>query len=202
MSLAAQRAKVTAYAELYELELVEVIVNAGERAKSLDRPGLTRALAMLKADQADALLVVKLDRLTRSVVHLGELIERYFASGKWALMSVGESIDTRSAGGRLVLNILAAYRSGNGRRSPSETSVAMRHKADRGEYTGGHVPLGHRLAADGEHLEPEPQEAAMVARTRALIAKGSRSGRCAGRWLRRASGAGPGGSYGHHRCRP
>jgi site-specific DNA recombinase len=46
-----QRAKVKAYAELYDLELAEVIVDAGESAKSLDRPGLQRALAMLKAGE-------------------------------------------------------------------------------------------------------------------------------------------------------
>src|SRR5205807_482536 len=67
VSLDAQRAKVNAYAELYDLELADVIVDAGESAKSLDRPGLQRALAMLKAGEAEALLVVKLDRLTRSV---------------------------------------------------------------------------------------------------------------------------------------
>jgi DNA invertase Pin-like site-specific DNA recombinase len=62
VSLDAQRAKVRAYAELYELELVEVIVDAGASAKTLERPGLQRALAMLKRGHADALLVVKLDR--------------------------------------------------------------------------------------------------------------------------------------------
>jgi site-specific DNA recombinase len=66
VSLDAQRAKVAAYAELYDLMLVETIVDAGESAKSLDRPGLQRALSMLKAGGAEALLVVKLDRLTRS----------------------------------------------------------------------------------------------------------------------------------------
>jgi hypothetical protein len=108
VSLDAQRAKVKAYAELYDLELAEVIVDAGESAKSLDRPGLKRALGMLKAGEAEALLVVKLDRLTRSVVDLGTLVERYFAPGKAALLSVGEQIDTRSAAGRLVLNVLAS----------------------------------------------------------------------------------------------
>jgi site-specific DNA recombinase len=48
VSLDAQRAKVAAYAELYDLELVETIIDAGESAKSLDRPGLQRALGMLK----------------------------------------------------------------------------------------------------------------------------------------------------------
>ena len=86
-----------AYAQLYELELLEVIADAGESAKSLERPGLQEALAMLKAKEADALLVVKLDRLTRSVRDLGHLVEKYFAPGKAALLSVGEQIDTRSA---------------------------------------------------------------------------------------------------------
>src|SRR5438874_9953660 len=53
VSLDAQRAKLKAYAELYELELVEIIVDAGQSAKSLDRPGLQNALGMLKAGQAD-----------------------------------------------------------------------------------------------------------------------------------------------------
>lgn len=70
-SLDAQRVKAAAYAQLYDLELVDTIVDAGESAKSLERPGLKRALTMLKAGEAEALLVVKLDRLTRSVVDLG-----------------------------------------------------------------------------------------------------------------------------------
>src|SRR5579872_4363968 len=93
VSLDAQRAKVAAYAELYDLELVDVIVDAGASAKTLDRPGLQRALGMLRRREADALLVVKLDRLTRSVKHLGELVETVFAAGKAALLSVSEQID-------------------------------------------------------------------------------------------------------------
>jgi DNA invertase Pin-like site-specific DNA recombinase len=42
-----------AYAELYDLELVDVIVDAGESAKHLDRPGLQRALGMLRRGEAD-----------------------------------------------------------------------------------------------------------------------------------------------------
>jgi predicted site-specific integrase-resolvase len=53
VSLDAQRAKVKAYAELYDLELIELIVDAGESAKSLERPGLQRALAMLKKGEAE-----------------------------------------------------------------------------------------------------------------------------------------------------
>ena len=67
LSLDAQQAKLAAYATLYELDLVAIEVDAGVSAKTLQRPALQRALGALKAGQAEALLVVKLDRLTRSV---------------------------------------------------------------------------------------------------------------------------------------
>jgi DNA invertase Pin-like site-specific DNA recombinase len=107
VSLDAQRAKLTAYGAALDLEIVAIVEDAGISAKTLRRPGLQRALAMLEAGEADALLVVKLDRLTRSVRDLGELIERYFAS-RFSLLSVGDAIDTRSAAGRLVLNLLTS----------------------------------------------------------------------------------------------
>ena len=117
VSLEAQQDKAKAYASLYDLSLVEVVIDAGESAKTLERPGLQRALTMLKTGKADALLVVKLDRLTRSVVDLGALIETYFAPGKAALLSVSEQIDTRSAAGGWYSISLPACRSGSGKPS-------------------------------------------------------------------------------------
>ena len=170
-SLEAQRAKVDAYASLYDLELVDVVVDAGASAKTLDRPGLQRALAMLKGGKADALLVVKLDRLTRSVKDLGALVEGYFAAGKWSLLSVSEQIDTRSAAGRLVLNVLASVAQWERETIGERTSVAMQQKAAQGELVGG-VPYGFKLADDGVHLEPVGAEQAMLEQARALRAAG------------------------------
>ena len=172
VSLDAQRAKVAAYAELYDLDLVEVIVDAGESAKSLDRPGLQRALATLKRGEAEALLVVKLDRLTRSVVDLGTLVDRYFAPGKAALLSVGEQIDTRSAAGRLILNVLAAVSQWEREAVGERTATAMQHKASQGEYTGGQPPFGRRIGADGARLEPDAREEEARATARLLRSRG------------------------------
>ena len=145
VSLDAQRAKVEAYAALYDLELVEVVTDAGQSAKRLDRPGLSHALARIDAGEADALLVVKLDRLTRSVRDLDVLITRYFgrADGP-ALLSVGEQIDTRSAAGRLVLNVLASVSQWEREAIGERTAAALRHKRERGEYTGGRTRYGFR----------------------------------------------------------
>src|SRR5260370_15090992 len=172
VSLDAQRAKVEAYAQLYDLDLVEVIVDAGVSAKTVDRPGLQRALGMLKARHAEALLVVKLDRLTRSVVHLGQLIEDYFEDGKWALLSVGDQVDTRSAAGRLTLNILASVSQWEREAIGERTAAAMQHKASVGEYTGGDFPYGFKLGPDGEKLVERTEEQKVLTAARRLRGAG------------------------------
>ena len=157
VSLDAQRAKVNAYAELYDLELAEVIVDAGEGAKSLKRPGLQRALGMLERREAEALLIVKLDRLTRSVVDLGSLVERYFAPGKAALLSVGEQIDTRSAAGRLVLNVLASVSQWEREAIGKPTRHRVVIHARPSNLKALHKPVGaedqHALRLDKERSE-------------------------------------------------
>jgi DNA invertase Pin-like site-specific DNA recombinase len=172
VSLDAQREKVEAYAKLYDLELVEVVVDAGESAKTLDRPGLQKALGMLRAGEADALLVAKLDRLTRSVRDLCDLVDRYFRDGKRSLLSVGEQVDTRSANGRMTLNLLTTIGQWEREAIGERTATAMQHKAAQGEFTGGRTPYGFRLADDGEHLSPVEGEQAVVSEARALRARG------------------------------
>ena len=170
VSLDAQRAKVEAYASLYDLELVDVAVDAGISAKSLDRPALSGALARLQAGEVDALLVVKLDRLTRSVVDLGDLVDRCNREG-WALLSVGEQVDTRTAAGRMVLNILATISQWEREAIGERTSAALQHKRAMGELVGS-VPYGWTVAADGVHLEPNQGEQELISLARDLRSSG------------------------------
>jgi site-specific DNA recombinase len=172
LSLEAQQAKLLAYAALYELDLVAVEVDAGVSAKTLQRPALQQALGALKAGKAEALLVVKLDRLTRSVRDLGLLVETYFLAGKWSLLSVSEQIDTRTAAGRMVLNILAAVSQWEREAIGERTAEAMAYKRQQREYTGGEPPYGWQLAADGVHLDPHTAEQAIVREALELKAAG------------------------------
>lgn len=136
VSLEAQRTKLEAYALALDLELVAIEEDAGLSAKTLARPALQRALAMLDAGTAEGLLVTKLDRLTRSVRDLGELVERYFAS-KYSLLSVSDSIDTRSAAGRLVLNVLASVAQWEREATGERTRDALAHLRASGVQLGG-----------------------------------------------------------------
>jgi DNA invertase Pin-like site-specific DNA recombinase len=148
---------------VFDLEVVEAIVDAGESAKSLNRPGLQRALAMLKRGEADGLAVVKLDRLTRSVADWQTLIDDYFGerAGK-QLFSVSDSIDTRTAAGRLVLNVLLSVAQWERECTGERTREALRHKIRNGERCGK-VRFGYDLAADRKTLVPNSAEQQAIA---------------------------------------
>jgi site-specific DNA recombinase len=171
VSLEAQEAKTRAMATVHDTELSDVIVDSGESAKTLNRPGMERLLAMVDAGAVKTVIVAKLDRLTRSVKDLCELLERFERHGV-SLVSVAESLDTGSAAGRLVLNIMTAVSQWEREAIGERTRDALRHKRSRGERTGN-IPFGSRLAADGERLEPDPDEQAALAEIRRLRSQGA-----------------------------
>lgn len=159
VSLAAQRQKIELYCELHGLGPAEVVVDAGVSAKSLDRPGLARVLALLDSGRAAGLVVYKLDRLTRSMADWSALIDRYFGrTGGPSLMSVSESIDTRSAGGRMVLNVMMTMAQWERETIVERTLGAMAFKRSRGERVSGRIPFGSDLASDGRTLVVNPAE--------------------------------------------
>jgi len=120
----------------------------------------------VEGKRVDAVIVAKLDRLTRSVKDLCTLLERFERRGV-ALISVAESLDTGSAAGRLVLNIMTAVSQWEREAIGERTRDALSHKRQRGERVGN-IPFGSRLADDGEHLEPEPGEQAVLSEIRQL----------------------------------
>lgn len=195
VSLEAQTAKLTAYCQLYDLEPVETIVDAGESAKSLNRPGLQRALAMLDNRQATGVVVLKLDRLTRSIADWQCLIDSYFGekAGK-QLFSVCDSVDTRSASGRMVLNIMLTIAQWERETIGERTTQALQFKISRNERCG-RIRYGYNLACDGKTLVENPAEQETICLIRSLRASGESLQAIAGELNRRniptKNGAGP-----------
>lgn len=168
LSLAAQRAKIEAYCGLYDLELVAVIEDAGLSGKTLKRDGLQTALAMLDKGKALGLVIAKLDRLTRSVVDGGTLIADYFGEKKGhELFSVSDHINTRTAAGRLVLNVLLSVSQWEREAIGERTRDALQHKIANGERCGK-VRFGYDLAADGKTLIPNRLEQTAIQLMRKL----------------------------------
>jgi|SRR5579862_2307270 len=166
VSLEAQETKIRAMATVQSAELLDVIVDGGESAKSLNRPGLQRLLALINAGKVQAVIVAKLDRLTRSVKDLCGLLE-LFEKRKVALISVAESLDTGSAVGRLIIKIMGAVSQWEREAIGERTRDALRHKRSQGQRVGN-IGYGSRLAKDGQHLEADSNEQAALAEIRRL----------------------------------
>jgi site-specific DNA recombinase len=156
LSLAAQATKIRAIAEVKDVPLADVFVDDGASAKSLDRPELQRLLALVDARQVTTVIIAKLDRLTRSIADLCALLDR-FEAREVSLVSVAESLDTRSSAGRLVVHIMGSVADWERREIGIRTKDVLSHKRSQGERIGT-LPFGSQLSADGTHLEPAPLE--------------------------------------------
>lgn len=99
-----------------------------------------------------------------------ELLERFERRGV-ALVSVAESLDTGSAAGRLVLNIMAAVSQWEREAIGERTRDALRHKRGNGERVGN-IEFGYRLSPDGRHLERDTTEQAALAEVQNLRSQG------------------------------
>jgi site-specific DNA recombinase len=136
-------------------------------------------LGLLDSGEAAGLVVFKLDRLTRNLSDWTALIERCFGEkGGRSLMSVSESIDTRTAAGRTVLNIMMTVAQWERETVVERTRGAMAFKRSLSERISRHIPYGFRLEPDGRTMTPDPSEAETVGAVRAWHAEGR-----APRWL-------------------
>lgn len=169
VSLEAQKAKVKAWADLNEYELTGLYTDAGISGKRADnRPGLQEALESV--GQGDALVVYSLSRVSRSTrdtLDIADLLTKKGAD----LVSISEKIDTTTAAGKMVFRMLAVLNEFERDQISERTCAALAYKRSKGEKTGGDVPYGFDLDANG-HLVKNKAEQRAIVLIRELKAKG------------------------------
>ncbi len=164
ISLEVQRTKIRQYCDLNDMDLVEIIEDAGISAKNITgRPGFQRALQKLRGGQASALVIYKLDRAFRSTVDALEVAQEMNKSGR-ALHSVMEKLDTASAIGEFFFTLLASLAQMERRLIGERTAAAMRQKKANGEKISSQAPYGYRYEHGIAVLVPEEQRCLAVLR--------------------------------------
>lgn len=163
VSLEDQEHRMRTFAELRDFELVGIERDEGLSAKTTEnRPGLQKALRLVEKGTVQALIVPKLDRFTRSLRDLIDLVELYFSRGDRFLVSMDGQIDTMSAQGRFQLHLFGALAQLERETTSERVTAAMLHKKRQLQYCGGHVPYGYRLLADGKTLKEVAPEQDVV----------------------------------------
>lgn len=145
VSLEAQEERLDAYCRTEGLRVVCGLCDPGRTGGDMDRPGLKRALELLDGGEADGLVVVKLDRLTRCLRDWELLCDRYFLPGRGKrLCVVMDPVDLESATGRMLARIRIAVGQHELETTIERTADAMLHKRSKGERLGT-IPYGQEL---------------------------------------------------------
>ena len=143
MSLEAQTAAIEHYCAAQGFRLVRICRDVMSGARD-QRPGLQEALDGLERG-ADVLVVLKVDRLSRSILHFCQLYERYFKSGEKELVAIRESIRLDSSLGRALVSILLVFAQMEREATGERTREAIHHIRQRG-YHFGKPPYGMKRA--------------------------------------------------------
>jgi DNA invertase Pin-like site-specific DNA recombinase len=134
LGLEAQRQAIVAEVERRGWQLVELVEEVASGGKT-DRPGLAHAVSLVERGQASGLIVSKLDRLSRSVVHFAGLLERFRAAG-WGLVVLDLGVDTTTIAGEAMANVMATFAQMERRRIGERTREALDAARKRGVKLG------------------------------------------------------------------
>ncbi len=166
-SLQAQADCLQSVAQSRGWRIARVYQDDGYSAKDMNRPGLRQLLQ--DAQPGDILLVYKLDRLTRSVRDLEDLL-RHFDQRGLMFQSATEQFETTTASGRLFLRIVTEIAQWERETIAERSAMGKRKKVELGEWAGGPVPYGYKAVPSDKvkagkrllKLVPDPPKARVV----------------------------------------
>jgi site-specific DNA recombinase len=164
-SLDAQRASAEAYIASQRHEgwtcLAERFDDGGFSGGSMDRPALKRLLADIGAGRVDAVVVYKVDRLSRSLLDFARMLE-VFEQHKVAFISITQMINSATSAGRLMLNVLLSFAQFEREIISERTRDKIAAARKKGLWSGGHPLLGYDIDAKNSKLVVNDEEAARV----------------------------------------
>jgi len=133
--------------------------DGGFSGGSMDRPALQKLLQDVHGRKIDAVVVYKVDRLTRSLTDFAKIVDVFDAQGV-SFVSVTQAFNTTTSMGRLTLNVLLSFaqfeREVTGERIRDKIAASKK----KGLWMGGCVPTGYH--ASERTLVIDQAEAAIV----------------------------------------
>ena len=150
-SLDAQKARMKAYADFNDYQIVGEYEDAGKSGKSIEgRASFCRMMEDIKSgkDGVSYVLVFKLSRFGRNAADVLSTLQVMQDFGV-NLICVEDGIDSSKDAGRLMISVLSAVAEIERENIRVQTMEGRIQKAREGRWNGGFAPYGYRLV-DGE----------------------------------------------------
>lgn len=124
------------------MELDRSYDDGGHSGSGLERPALADLMHDIESGEVDAVVVYKIDRLTRSLLDFVRLIE-IFDRRNVALVSVSQAFDTSDSMGRMILNVLLTFSQFERELIAERVRDSIRTRKRHGRIHGGLAPFGY-----------------------------------------------------------
>ncbi len=172
-SLDAQLQKLTSYANYMHYEISGVYRDEGQSAASTNRPELKRLLRDISAEKVDCVLIYKLDRLSRRVRDVIDLVE-IFEKHSVSLYSLTENLDLSSPFGRAALKMSATFSELERETIIERSKLGKEQRIKSGSFIcTGKAPFGYRADFKTKSFHVDEKEAETVKKLFELYLEGS-----------------------------
>lgn len=163
-SLDAQKARMKAFADYNDYEIVGTYEDAGKSGKSIEgRIEFSRMMEDIKAgkDRVSFVLVFKLSRFGRNAADVLSTLQVMQDFGV-NLICVEDGIDSSKDAGKLMISVLSAVAEIERENIRVQTMEGRIQKAREGKWNGGFAPYGYQLVGGKLHINEEEAAAIRV----------------------------------------
>lgn len=139
-SIEAQQKRLIAECESKNIPSYELYIDGGYSGANLDRPRMQDLIEDIKTGKIDAVIVFKLDRLSRSIVDTVQLYYNLLKPNNCYLISLNDGFNTSESLGDLVIPLLSSFAQQERENIRMRTRMGMLERIKEGYWPGGGTP--------------------------------------------------------------
>ncbi len=154
-SVDAQKEKLQQYCKLKDITDYEFYIDGGWSGSNIERPEMKRLIGDIESKQVKAVIVYKLDRLSRSQKDTIFLLEDVFNPNNCNFISLQENFDTTTPYGKAMIGILSVFAQLERENIRERTRMGMYERVKSGLWMGGgRIPFGYDYDSNRDILVP------------------------------------------------
>lgn len=157
-SLEAQKERLIKLCETNNYIIYKIYSDEGKSGKDTNRPAFQEMMKDMKDGKFDKILVMKLDRISRSIIDL-EVMIRDMQEYNVSFESASEKIDTESSFGMMFIRLLAIFAQFERERIKERITDVFETMVNDGKPISGSQPLGYKIENGKVVIDEEKQDA-------------------------------------------
>lgn len=158
-SLEEQEKELKKFCEYKNYLIHKIHIERGKSAKDTNRPEYQKLITDIKEKKINAVVVKKLDRLSRSLLDFEEFM-RIAQDKDVEFISLKENFDTTNAMGKAMLRVALVFAQLEREQNSERVSDVMLFRAEQGLFNGGTPPYGYDII--NKELVPHKQERKVI----------------------------------------